>query len=913
MRHETWADRIYAWMLVFYPRRFRRQYGLDMVEMFRDARIDRARTGRSTFTLWVKTIRDLVLNASIMRVAPLTKRLRGVGRNRHSRVGNRSLFDARIMMEAMLLDIRYALRTLWKAKGFTAIAVLTIAMAIAANSSIFSVINAVLLRPLPYPDADRLVVLWTQFPAGGNATFPASQAEYWDYREESEAFQNMGAFSVGTATVTGDGNPERIAAASASATLFDVLGLRPQLGRVYTVAEDFPGQDLVTVLSHGFWQRRFAGDPTVVGRMIMLQGVSYEIVGVMEDGADPPGAKTDVWLPLAFDRSQITNRSGHWLTVIGRLADGETFESAFAELETTVVRWSGVYAGLHTSDPVNHPLTLVELDDELLGGVRPAMAVLAGAVGLVLLLACANVANLLLARGQGRSREIGVRAALGAGRARISRQLLTESLVIALLGGGLGLAAGSWGTALLIHMDLTGIPRILDVGLDVPVVVFTAVLTLMTGVVFGWLPALNASRVDLAAVLSEGGRGDSHGRETRRTLNWLVVSQMALAVVLLIGSGLLIKSFAFLQRVDPGFDAAGRVAFDLNLPGRDYRDLDDMMAFYDGVMGGVEALPGVSSVALVRNLPLRTSSRQEGVLLERKTNSVNEGAYPVEYQAVSADYFTTMAIPVVRGRGFAEMDRRGVPTVAVINETMARSYWSEDEDPVGWRLRPLFAGRDADWVTVVGVVGDVRHGGLSAVTKPELYLSMRQALGGIGWMRSASVVVRAGVHPEALSAGIRNIVRAADENVPVVNFQSLDGVVTDTLTQQRFIMLLLALFGGGALAIAAVGVYGVISFSVARRTHEIGIRMALGANQGDVLRQVVNGGVRMAGLGAAIGVGLALASSRVLESQLYGVSVRDFYVFSAGAGVLLVISVVASLVPALRASRVDPNLSLRSE
>ena len=729
-------------------------------------------------------------------------------------------------MEGMLLDIRYALRTLWKAKGFTAIAVLTITIAIAANSSIFSVINAVLLRPLPYPYADRLVVLWPQFPAGGTVNLAVSQAEYWDYREESEAFQNMGAFSVFAATLTGDGNPERIAATGASATLFDVLGLRPQLGRVYTVAEDFPGRGLVAVLNHGFWQRRFAGDPAVVGRTIMLEGVSYEIVGVMEDGADPPGATTDVWLPLAFDRSQITNRSGHGLTVIGRLADGETFESAFAELETIVVRWSDIYAGLHTSDPVNHPLTLVELDDELLGGVRPAMAVLAAAVGLVLLLACANVANLLLARGQGRSREIGVRAALGAGRARISRQLLTESLVIALLGGGLGLAAGRWGTALLIRMDPNGIPRILDVGLDVPVVVFTAVLTLVTGVFFGWLPALNASRADLATILNTGGRGGSHGRDTRRTLNGLVVAQVALAVVLLIGSGLLIKSFALLQRVDPGFDVAGRVAFDLNLPRRDYRDLDDMMAVYDGVMSGVEALPGVSSVALARNLPLRTASRQEGIFLEGKTNSINRGAYPVEYQAVSSGYFTTMAIPVLTGRGFTESDRRDVPTVAVINETMARTYWSDDEDPVGWRLRPLFAWRNADWVTIVGIVGDVRHGGLSAVTKPELYLSMRQALGGIGWMRSASVIVRAGVDPNFLSSGIRNVVRDLDENVPMVNFQSLDAVVADTLTQQRFIMLFLALFGSGALAIAAVGVYGVLSFSVARRTQVIVIRMA---------------------------------------------------------------------------------------
>ncbi len=723
----------------------------------------------------------------------------------------------------------------------------------------------------------------------------------------------MGAFSVGTATVTGNGNPERIAATSASATLFDVLGFRPQLGRLYTVEEDFPGLGQVVVLSHGFWQRRFAGDPGVVGRTVMLGGTSFEIVGVMEDGTEPPGATTDLWWPLAFDRSQITNRSGHWLTVVGRLADGVAFESANAELETTVVRWSTVYAGLHTSDPVNHPLTLVELDDELLGDVRPTMLMLAGAVGLVLLLACANVANLLLARGQGRSREIGVRAALGAGRGRISRQLLTESLVIALLGGGLGLAVGSWGTAILLRMDPTSIPRILEVGLDAPVVVFTVVLTLVTGVVFGWLPALAASRTDLATVLSAGGRGDSHGRETRRTLNGLVVAQVAVAVVLLVGSGLLIKSFALLQRVDPGFDAAGRIAFDLNLPGRDYQSLDQMMAFYDRVMDDVEALPGVGNVALARNLPLRTTSRQEGVVLEGKTNSVNQGSYPVEYQAVSSGYFATMAIPVVRGRNFTESDRRDMPTVAVINETMARTYWSEDEDPVGWRMRALFARQNTGWVTIVGVVGDVRQEGLAAVTKPELYLSMRQALGGAGWMRSASVIVRSGVGPNMLSNGIRNVVRNVDENVPVVNYQSLDAVVAGTLTQQRFVVLLLALFGAAALAIAAVGVYGVISFSVARRTQEIGIRMALGANQGTVLRQVVNGGMRMAGLGAVIGVGIALASSRVLESQLYGVSVRDFYVFSGGAGVLLVVAVVASLVPALRASRVDPHVSLRAE
>lgn len=904
------AERLYGWLLRAYPARFRRRYGAEMIEMFRDARREAPRDIWSRCRQWAKSSRDLLANALAMRLAALSRRLAPAGQaalggRPHSRSSKR-----RVAMASVLQDVRFALRTLRKSKGYAAVAVITIALGIGANSAIFSVVNAVLLRPLPYPAPDRLVMLWTQFPAGGDPVFAVSPAEYLDYRDQSREFQEMGAFGTWIATLTGGGAAERVVVAGTSATLLDVLGFRTHIGRVFTADEDRPGLNQVALLTHGFWRRRFGGAPDIVGRTIGLNGVSYEVLGVLQESTKLPGEEADVWIPPGFDRGLITDRSGHYLTVVGRLAPSASLASAFAELESTLARWPEQYAGQHTPNPETHPMTLVTLDEQVLGEVRPAILVLAGAVAGVLLLACANVANLMLARGEGRIREIGLRAALGAGRARISRQLLTESLVVSLAGGGLGLVIGKLGTDLLVRMDPGQIPRLGDIGLSGTVVTFTVALSLLTGMVFGLLPSLRAARTDLAVILASGGRGAGQGRETRRTLSGLVVAQVALAVVLLIGSGLLIKSFAALQHIDPGFDAANRLSFDVSLSGADYPQPDDILRFYHEVTEGVRALPGVGAAAVVRNLPLYVSSRQEGIRIEGKTNDAYSGAFPVQYQGASPDYFTTAGIPLLQGRVFTEGDRRGQPLVAVVNETAARTYW-KDEDPVGWRIRPLFA-RDTVAVTIVGVVGDVRQDDLAADVKPELYLSLDQTQGAFGWIRSASIIVQTDLAP-SVSAAIRRVVAEVDENVPVANLQSLDAVVANTLNQERFMMWLLAVFAGSALVIAAVGVYGVMSFSVVRRTQEIGIRLALGAPHRRVLREVVAGGLRLAALGTGLGVTLAFVVSRVLESQLYGVSVRDGFVFTGGVGVLVAVSLIASLVPALRASRVDPNLSLRSE
>jgi putative ABC transport system permease protein len=903
------GDRVYRWLLGLYPAEFRRRYGHDMVEMFRDARGDCPPGTWSSVKRWTKTCRDLLVSAAVMRFGGERARSRRPGSVSAARILSSTTRST--IMESLVSDVRYAFRTLWKSKGFATVALVTIALGIGANSAIFSVVNAVLLRPLPYPAPDRLVTLWTQFPAGGDPIFAVSPAEYLDYRAESRAFAEMGAFSVGTSTVTGEGAAARIEVAATSASLFQVLGFRAHVGRLYTAEDDRPGNNQVAVLSHGFWLRRYGGTGDALGQSLVINGVAYEIIGVMAEGVKLPGATADVWVPFGYDRAQITDRSGHFLEVVGRLAPNATYGSAVAELEAILARWPDVYAGQHTPNPETHPMTLIALNDHLLGGIRPAMLVLAGAVGAVLLLACANVANLLLARGEGRSREIGLRAALGAGRGRISRQLLTESVVIAVAGGGLGLVLGKLGIDMLVRLEPGEIPRLGQVGLDASVVAFTVALSVATGVVFGLLPSLKASRTDLTTILTSGGRSGGQGHDTRRTLSGLVVAQVALAVVLLIGSGLLLKSFAVLQRVDPGFTPDNRLAFDVGLAAADYPDMEAIMGFYGAVTEGVGALPGVTDVAVVRNLPLHLYSRQEGVQIEGKVNSENEGSYPIQYQGVSPEYFSVMGVPLLRGRVFDRTDRRGGPVVAVINETMARTYWP-DEDPLGWRMDPGFA-RDIDWITVVGVVGDVRQTDLAATVKPEMYVSLEQVPGGFGWIRSASVIVRTDLDADALSSSIRAVVAGVDEDVPVANLQSLKAVVAETLNEERFVMLLLAIFAGGALLIAAVGVYGVISFSVARRTQEIGIRMALGAPQRRVLGEIVSSGTRLAAAGAAIGVTLAFLSSRVLESQLYGVSVRDMFVFTTGAGMLLLVSLVASLVPAYRASRVDPNASLRTE
>jgi putative ABC transport system permease protein len=910
------TERAYRVLLRMYPEAFRHRYGRDMFEMFRDTYRDRGSRGRWVLmSLWSKTLRDVVRTAVGMKLAHLRDCIASPAPPPSSGPEGHRRHRRRSVVESVLLDARFALRTLVRSPSFTAVSITTLALGIGANSAIFSVVNSVLLRPLPYPDPDRLVTVWTQFLRDNRPQFAVSPAEYLDYRSETDAFAEIGAFTTNVVTITGNGNAARVTGAYTTATLLEVLGIEASVGRVFSPDEDRRGNTNVVVLSRALWTERYGADPDITGRTITVNGNALVVVGVMSPDASLPGQSADIWMPLGFDRSRITNRSGHWLTVIGRLAPGATLTSAFAELEAMLVRWEEVYADNHTPEPNFHPMTLVPLDDQLLGNVRPAMLVLLGSVGLVLLLACTNVANLLLARGESRHKEIGIRAALGAGRSRIGRQLLTESLVMSLAGGALGLLIATYGTRLLVTLAPNTIPRISEVGVDSRAIMFTAALSILTGFVFGLLPSVRISRTDLSTALMEGGRSGSHGRETRRTLNGLVMSQIALAVVLLIGSGLLIKSFVMLQRVNPGFAAESRLAFDVSLTANAYPEREDVLAYYARITDGIEALPGVHSAVVVRNLPLRTIARVEGMFIEGRVTRSGEQqeSFSVDYQGTSPGYFSTMGIPVIRGRAFDDSDRFGAVPVAVINETAARTYW-QGQDPLGARVRALFAGRDWEWITVVGVVGDVRHNGLDTEPRPELYLPLDQTPPAtMGWMRDPSVVVRAAGDPTTLASAIREVVRRTDPDVPPANLGTMLEVKDSTVTRERFLMLLLAVFAGTALVIAAVGVYGVVSFSVARRTKEIGIRMALGAEPRHILRSVLKHGASLSGAGAAIGLGIAFASSRLLESLLYGVAVRDLMVFALGSGVLLSISLIASLVPAYRATAVAPTTSLRGE
>jgi putative ABC transport system permease protein len=796
---------------------------------------------------------------------------------------------------------------------FAVVAVVTLALGIGANSAIFSVVNGVLLRPLPYEQPDELVNVWTYWPRDPDPQF-VSAAEYLDYRAAATAFADMGAVGANSVTITGDGDADRRIAAFATRTLFDVLGAQAAVGRLYTHDEDQDGAPLVAVLSHGYWVSHFGADPSVFGRnSITADGRDYLIVGAMGPRFDPLGLAPALYLPPQYDRGQITDRSGHGLTVIGRLSPSATLASANAELQALLGRWEREFAGQHTTNTTLHTMSLVPFEDQVFGDVRGLMWVLLAAVGLVLLLACANVANLLLARGESRMKEIGVRTALGAGRWRIVRQLLTESLILALAGGAVGLVIGRLGVPALLALEPGNLPRVNEVTVDWNVVLFTTGVSVFTGLLFGMAPAWKAGRGDVTQRLHEGGRSGSVGRDTRRLLGSLVVFQVALAVVLLVGSGLLIKSFFLLTRVDPGFQPESRVAFRVSLSPGEYEGRDAAMRFYDALLPQVEALPGVTRVAAARGIPLRSAIFTEGFLVEGQPLVQGEPNPSAEYQSVTPAYFGLMGIPVLRGREFESGDRIDAQAVALLNAAAAEAYFP-GENPVGRRILPLFASQAGVWYTIVGVVGDVRHRGLEQEPRPELYLPHAQARGfGEAAVRSSDIVLATTAEPAQLAGPIRDIVRRLDRDVPVTNLATLETSVSDTLSAPRFVMVLYGVFAALALLIAAVGVYGVMAFSVARRTKEIGIRLALGAAPAQVVRTVVGGAFALAALGTAIGLGTAFLATRALESMVFGVSVRDVSVFAIGAVLLLATAVSAAFMPARKASAVDPAMTLQSE
>jgi len=806
-------------------------------------------------------------------------------------------------MENLLQDLRYAVRMLIKKPGFTVVVVAALALGIGANTAIFSIVNSILLRPLPYRDPGRLAMIWMDNRRMNVDQDIHSYANYVDYRDQNQVFESMAAYSGISLNLVGTGEPERILGAAATASLFEVLGVDPQRGRVFTANEEQIGQDRVAVLGYGLWQRRFGGDPNIVGQDILVSDVSRTVIGVMPPSFKYPHKDAEIWVPLAVDENRRNSRGSFAYYSIGRLKPGVSLEQARAEMSSIASNLESQYQSILEGFGVN----LVPLHQQVTGKVRPALLVLLGTVGFVLLIACANVANLLLARAAGREREIAIRTALGASRIRLIRQLMTESALMGLAGGAAGLLIAKWGLSALIALSPEDIPRLDQIGIDGRVLGFTVLVSLLTGLLFGLVPALQASKPDLNESLKESGRSSTAGVERRRVRSALVVLEVALSLVLLIGAGLMIKSFTQLQRIDLGFNPDRLVSMNIQLSRTKYQGPLSAQ-FFRQLIERVEAMPGVESAGATTAIFIDA--------LPNSTNFTVEGKPPVPaaeqietpVDSVTPSFFQTMGIALLAGREFTEQDGLESQPVAVINDTFAKRFWP-GEDPIGRRFKFGDSGSNAPWMTIVGVVGDMRRTGLDVDVRCETFLPYTQRR-FIGFL---SLVVRAKSDPRTIATAVRDQVWSIDPGQPVSHIRTMDQLLDGMMAQRRLNMVLFALFGGVALVLSAVGVYGVISYSVTQRTHEIGIRMALGAGRADVLKLIVMNGMTLVFIGVAIGLIAAVALTRLMTTLLFGVSATDPATFAAISGILSVVALAACFVPALRAIKVDPMVALRYE
>ncbi|HKP86337.1 MAG TPA: ABC transporter permease [Blastocatellia bacterium] len=816
-------------------------------------------------------------------------------------------------MDTLWQDLRYGARMLAKSPGFTAVAVLTLALGIGANTAIFSLINTVLLRPLPFKDPDRLVMVWERRSSSGDANIPISGHEFAGWREQNHVFEQTATYTAGDFNLTGSGEPEAVNGLTVSADFFSVFGVAPLLGRTFSPGEDQEGGARVAVLSQGFWHRRFGSDPDIIGKSITLSDKSYTVVGVMPALEGAP----DIWVPIDLPLAR-RQEGRHNLSVIARLNPEVSLEQAQSDLSSIARRLEEQYPNFN----IGHGARLVPLFEQAVGNVRPALLVLFGAVGFVLLIGCANVANLLLTRAAARQKEIAIRTALGAARPRLIRQLLTESLLLAVCGGGVGLLLALWIIDLLPKINAGQIPRLDKINIDGKVLVATIGFSLLTGIITGVAPALRGSRPNLRLWLNEGTRA-SAGLARRRLGNLLVIAEIALALVLLVGAGLMIKSFVRLVNVDPGFNPDNVLAVDLALPGPRYPKAQQQKMFFEQLIERVKALPGVDSVGVSTEIPLDGGDDWMPFAVEDRPAPPPGQEPHAAYRVISADYFRVMNVPLLKGRYFTEADARvSIPVVrwyeqqsnpprlnepqpapvVIVNETMARLLWP-DEDPIGRRIKVLFS----PWLTVVGVVGDMRHAGLDARPNPEMYMSYLQEPRGF-----MTVVARTSGDPLNLASAMREQVNALDKDQPI-SITTMQEVFSKSVGQRRFNTLLLGVFGGVALILAVVGVFGVINYSVTQRTHEIGVRMALGAERIDIFKLVVGQGMVLTLAGIAAGVAGSLALTRLIAGLLYGVSPTDWGTFVVVSLLLACVALVATYIPARRATKVDPMVALRYE
>jgi putative ABC transport system permease protein len=810
-------------------------------------------------------------------------------------------------MTSLWQDLRYGLRTLWKQPGFTAVAVVALALGIGANTALFSMVNAVLLRPLPVEQPAALVNVWSTNPQADSPRESASFLNFTDWREQSHVFTSVAAYTNTFATLTGNDAPEALDGLAASPELFETLGVQPVMGRTFT-AQEAQAADAPIVISQELWRRRFGARGDIIGQPVTLDGRPRTVVGVLPARFKFPfnaSAVKDYWTPLDPHDELNTKRGVGYLNVIARLKPGVTTEQAQTEMDAIARRLAEQYP----DNNQGHGITLISTYEDTVGGVRPALLVLLGAVGFVLLIACANVANLLLVRATRRQREIAVRTALGATRWRVVRQLLTESLLLSLAGGAVGLLLALWGVDALAGMLPEDVPRVREIALDGRVLAFTLGIAILTGLVFGLAPALAASRLDVNEALKAGGRGTG-GWRRNRLRSFLVVAEVALSLMLLVGAGLLLKSFVRLREVSPGFKPEQVLTLSVALPEMKYETPAQQARFFQQLLTDTAAAPGVEAAAGVFPLPFSGDNARGKFEIEgQPAASESESPNALSY-IISPDYLRALDIPLLNGRGFNERDAQSAPRVVLINETLARRFFA-GADPLG---RHLVISSFADLgkpitCEIIGVVGDVKHDGLDAEAEAEYYMPYQQAT-----LSFMTLVIRGTTDkPTALVAGARAAVAQLDKDLPITDIKPMNEWLAASVAPRRFNMLLLGGFALLALCLATVGIYGVMAYSVAQRTHEIGIRLALGAQAADVLRLVIGQGMALALIGIIMGLLGAFALTRVLATLLFGVTATDPSVFAGVTLLLALVALVACLVPAHRATRVDPMIALRHE
>jgi putative ABC transport system permease protein len=812
----------------------------------------------------------------------------------------------------MRQDLVYALRHLRKNPGYALVTILTLALGIGANTAIFSVVHGVILKPLPYPDAARLVFITSQFPNLGFNQFWVSAPEFVEFRERNQSFEEVGAYRSGAVNLGTQDQPRRVVSAVITSELMPVLGVAPIRGRQFTRADTLPGAEDVGALSSEIWRSAFGGDESVVGRVIPIDGTPTRIVAIMPPGYDVHDQKVQVWLPLTLDPANPGNRGGHFLYLVGRLKQGVTLVQAKADVETMLQKWESLNPGTHVPNRQNHRLRLDALQEDLVGNIKTPLWILQGAVAFVLLIACANLANLLLARAESRHREFAIRTALGAARGRLLRQFLTEGVVLALAGGAVGAAIGFGGLRAVLAANPGSIPRATEITLDPAVLVFTIVVSLLTGLVFGLAPLLHLRERTVTMALKESGQRSTAGSTRIRIRSGLVMAEVALAVVLVIGAGLLLRSFWNLMTVDAGFNRNQLVTFGVVLPASTYRTPQSTVDFISRLTTELSSQSGVQAVAGMSGLPPVRLVNANDTDFEGY-EAPKEGPFEnVDYyQTVTLDYLKTMGIPLIEGRDFALSDTTGAPVV-LVNETLAKMFY-KNQSPIGRRVKPGFRPQ-TPWFTIIGVVRDVKQGGVNAKTGSELYFLNAQWPTALqASPRNMNVVMRTSLGPEVLAPHIRRIVQGMDPALPVINLRSMEDVFAEAMSRPRFLAQLLGVFAGLALLLASIGTYGILSYSVSERRREIGIHMALGASRGNVLTMILAQGLRLTVVGLLAGLAAAFGLTRLLRAQLFNVTPSDPTTLTGVAAFIAFVALIACYIPASRATRVDPMVVLRDE